>query len=149
MSKQSTENQIQYIHRRLQRSVNEMRKYVWTRPNVSVIASFVCKDNEEKMVFVSNYHPTGIETMPSNKKKILTFSVDDKRFCCVDFTDWPTGGNCSAVLVDSSRFGNNVNRCNEHLFDFNTNELRRCTSTLRTLRRNIFRNFIYSFNVDE
>lgn len=29
----------QHLHRRLQRSVNEMRKYVWMRPYVSVIVS--------------------------------------------------------------------------------------------------------------
>ena len=27
---------MQYVHRRLQRSVSEMRRYVWWRPNVSV-----------------------------------------------------------------------------------------------------------------
>lgn len=30
-------NRWKHLHRRLHRSVNEMRKYVWTRPNVSVI----------------------------------------------------------------------------------------------------------------
>lgn len=48
-------NRWKHLHRRLHRSVNEMRKYVWTRPNVSVIV-LNYKKNMTNEIQAVKYH---------------------------------------------------------------------------------------------
>lgn len=124
----------QHLHRRLQRSVNEMRKYVWIRPNVSVIVSCDCKSKREIVILWSHFWIASNQLNVWINILILTLFAtmpiwcERSSRCSICFT-------ASFVVVPDVRYFCVINNCSDRKFGLIlniANRLRQCIPTIFT-----------------
>src|SRR5687768_10865098 len=74
-----TSSSMQYVQRRLQRSVTLIRRLLWTRPKVSINRSIITRQRKDSGQQVSNFHRAlgngqGLNLIPDSKNQLLSIA---------------------------------------------------------------------------